>query len=279
VTKSGTTHRAARGGFTLVELLVVIGIIAVLVAMLLPSLSAARQSARNIQCQANLREIGMAIRGFADLNEGRMPGAAYRTMPTGASISWVNILQWEWFEVRKLTVTLPRAGVTAKRSLECPEYFTAVDNGRSFAINAIAPGTDPQLPAGETLGVDDPRYGGPYGKAIIPASSREINAQNRGYTRYRLGARMSDFRNASNKFLLVEHEWANDTVMGRNRTPAQMYLGDSGGPAWSMGRGDYAFRHAKRTRGNFLFMDNHVESLHFKDEIDTARRFLPKAVW
>src|SRR5438034_9112528 len=60
-------------GFTLVELLVVIGIIAVLIAMLLPAINRARQQAASTQCQSNLRQCGLFLFMYANENKGFLP--------------------------------------------------------------------------------------------------------------------------------------------------------------------------------------------------------------
>jgi prepilin-type N-terminal cleavage/methylation domain-containing protein/prepilin-type processing-associated H-X9-DG protein len=69
--------------FTLVELLVVIAIIAILVALLLPALSRARQHAQRIACAANLRQIGMAYSMYANANRGTIPVWAGNAGGTG----------------------------------------------------------------------------------------------------------------------------------------------------------------------------------------------------
>ena len=62
--------RCGGGGFTLVELLVVIAIIAVLLALLMPAMSKARKQARMVQCQSNMRQVGQALLMYAQRSNG-----------------------------------------------------------------------------------------------------------------------------------------------------------------------------------------------------------------
>lgn len=70
-------HRSRRA-FTLIELLVVISIISLLISILLPSLSRARDQAKGVHCLARLKEFGSAMAAYENISDGRLPPAQWR---------------------------------------------------------------------------------------------------------------------------------------------------------------------------------------------------------
>ena len=91
-------HRNLRNGFTLVELLVVIGIIALLISILLPSLNQARENAKSTQCLNNVRQVGLAFMMYANAFGGNLPNrTASRSIPTIAPFTAGTTHQtWDW---------------------------------------------------------------------------------------------------------------------------------------------------------------------------------------
>ena len=89
-----STNRKHRG-FTLIELLVVIAIIAILIALLLPAVQQAREAARRTQCKNNLKQIGLALHNYHDVNRAFPPGWVPQLSSTGA-VSNTRRSSWAW---------------------------------------------------------------------------------------------------------------------------------------------------------------------------------------
>lgn len=87
-------------GFSLIEVLVVIGIITILISALMPALVSARRRAESVQCASNLRQLGLALQMYANGNNGWMPTwSGWHTYPDGESLEdtpglgWTELLQ------------------------------------------------------------------------------------------------------------------------------------------------------------------------------------------
>ena len=117
-------HRFVLRAFTLVELLVVIGIIAILIAILLPALQKARDQARNVKCESQLRNIGQAILMYINENKGKVP-------------QHQMAVNWLWDVSKETRDALVKKG-GIRQTLYCP-FFPEQDSDELWDFPKTSP--------------------------------------------------------------------------------------------------------------------------------------------
>jgi prepilin-type N-terminal cleavage/methylation domain-containing protein/prepilin-type processing-associated H-X9-DG protein len=202
-----------REGFTLVELLVVIGIIAVLIGILLPSLNEARKQAQATACAANLRTIGQGIATYVAENKGTLPAAYYYEAP-GQDPATANpikgYIHWSSY------IFTAKSDPNAFRSKAGWEGFTCptIEEGglppTNPAPEMLMQGQSPDAPG--VIDLQAPRLAFTVNEALMPRNKFTRNFQGNSLV-YRL-VKAGSVRNSSRTILGTEWSANIDLAIG-----------------------------------------------------------------
>lgn len=133
-----------QNGFTLIELLVVIAIIALLMAILMPSLSRARQQAKNAACQSNLHQWSLVFSMYDNDCDGRFPSGC-SSYDTNDKRHWATAMRHYYYDDREITLcpsaTKPydEGGQVPYGSYRGPDDVLLSYGLNGWAYNAVAP--------------------------------------------------------------------------------------------------------------------------------------------
>jgi len=246
--------RALRRAFTLVELLVVIGIIAVLIAMLLPALNGAKKKAQATQCANDLKQLYMSCQMFAQDNGGHLPRP--HTVPENSgNAAMERVCVW-------LHVDGSNAAGYADLRDDKGALFKYMGVGQSQRKDAMYCAGD----NGETVGswkqdAQRPRnYSYSFNHQI---ASREDPVRNLGGKKpYSLGIRLGTIAGASEKIMIYEELAPNDTWNIIGLSPDDLPSARHGNDrALNAKRSTTYVGYKQNGRGNYCFFDGHIDLL------------------
>jgi prepilin-type processing-associated H-X9-DG protein/prepilin-type N-terminal cleavage/methylation domain-containing protein len=266
-------------GFTLVELLVVIGIIALLISILLPSLARAREAANSIKCAANLRQLGLATHMYADDNRNRLPLPWMNADDYLTAIGENTSANRNWFRTNWHYRIMPYMGPTQ----------SDLDGMRSTNFNAWARlrhegvffcPSQPSRDEGAGLVGASYAMNGWLGNArsLANGSADPMNAANYNRSKVQNTSGIilyADSHSGSNDFL-TSSDGVNFTSHFRanppepySSDPRDNYQRPSNGvwmDAAETNRSGVGIRHSGRRFANVVFVDGHVRPLT-RDEL------------
>jgi prepilin-type N-terminal cleavage/methylation domain-containing protein len=260
------SNRLRAKGFTLVELLVVIGIIALLIGILLPTLGRARQMAKDTLCKSNMRQVSMALILYTNTNRGLLPQAE-----TSDGIPW-QVQIWQTVMRTSFSSTDITGGGTysylAHTAFECP---TADQSKYVSPISPTAPaGTPPNTDGydntdhrhnGYALNIDLPGTLGEKSWGMIAAQEGPQITESKKLFAVQQTSEALLLTDA--KAFYVEYYDRGDTIYYMDAG-----FGDGGGmhAAWG--------RHGRwKDEWNLAFCDGSVRSLRFADVPSTPSQY------
>jgi prepilin-type N-terminal cleavage/methylation domain-containing protein/prepilin-type processing-associated H-X9-DG protein len=282
-----------RFGFTLVELLVVIGIIAVLIGILLPALGRARENANKLKCMANMKTIGQAIYMYVGENKGTLP---IGFLPQNASIPNEGTYTGEGLDWTTLLIKVlnKKAGVGydtqdkvtenysgTRATFLCPSAYLATGQAsQALTHYSTHPRLMPDLQQNDLYALlvfGNPIRGlKPYKLAQVKRSQEigvvfegalDATGQN-GYMAHSTCDGLDKARIRSRPYLTDVYSLSTATPMDGSQ-PVDM---SSGVGAWTVAdmnkdnannAGNVRYRHVNDTQTNVLMLDGHVETFKF----------------
>jgi prepilin-type N-terminal cleavage/methylation domain-containing protein/prepilin-type processing-associated H-X9-DG protein len=253
------SYLARRRGFTLVELLVVIGIIAIMISIMLPALNKVRDKARAVQCASNARQLFLCCQMFAQDNGGRLPRPGVNDAPNAPDVDSTTLFAQNGpgradFNVGVLWRYLKGGEDEKKAIILCPG-----DNGEQVAYGGALTRVTPERNFSFSLHAytavpKDLAWGGPK---RLP------------------GIRLGSIRSASERIYIWEELGPNDTwCLNPGSNPDDIPSGRHQGQKYLNTKRNVndkgAWRYAGR--GNHVFFDGHVELLTPGEILDNLTR-------
>jgi prepilin-type processing-associated H-X9-DG protein/prepilin-type N-terminal cleavage/methylation domain-containing protein len=282
------SHKSQRTAFTLVELLVVIGIIAILISLVLPALARARSAANMIACQSALRQIGGMIQIYGTQNKMFAPWGRVDKMKLPGNGGWTSFpdgnVGWIWQDTLSIMMGTPRDPDPkhSNRVVRANKVFYDVDTidrgspwGPSYGNHYIGNIRFFAVTNHSTAGEDDQPH-----KVTVKEGSRVMivwdgaqvleswadgssNDVSWGLDDWKVGWDHGFY------YPDPAYSYFNRALYGTRALPGDRTLGNNTvaslkkqnfDPVVDSWKGPYIrFRHQRNTRGNFLFADGHVE--------------------